>query len=204
MENWITEFMDNFGYVGIFLLIALENIFPPIPSEVILTFGGFMTTTTNMTIVGVVIASTLGSVAGAVVLYGIGLLIDVKRIEKFVGRWGHIFRLTVTDVHKANSWFDKYGAWTVFFCRLVPLIRSLISIPAGMSHMSFWLFLLYTASGTLIWNVILVNVGAAVGSSWENIVGYMDIYSNIVYAIFVLLFILFVGLILRRNRGKGK
>ncbi|MFD6440675.1 DedA family protein [Peribacillus sp. NPDC060186] len=204
MENWITEFMDNFGYIGIFLLIALENIFPPIPSEVILTFGGFMTTTTNMTIVGVVIASTLGSVAGAVVLYGIGLLIDVKRIEKFVGRWGHIFRLTVTDVHKANSWFDKYGAWTVFFCRLVPLIRSLISIPAGMSHMSFWLFLLYTTSGTLIWNVILVNVGAAVGSSWENIVGYMDIYSNIVYAIFVLLFILFVVLIFRRNKGKRK
>ncbi|MFE0503345.1 DedA family protein [Peribacillus butanolivorans] len=205
MENWITEFMNNFGYIGIFLLIALENIFPPIPSEVILTFGGFMTTvSTNLTIFGVVIASTLGSVAGAVVLYGIGLLIDVKRIEKFVGRWGHIFRLTVTDVHKANSWFDKYGAWTVFFCRLVPLIRSLISIPAGMSHMSFWLFLLYTTTGTLIWNVILVNIGAAVGSSWEDIVGYMDIYSNIVYAILVLLFILFVVLIFRRNKGKRK
>jgi membrane protein DedA with SNARE-associated domain len=204
MENWITEFMNDFGYMGIFLLIALENIFPPIPSEVILTFGGFMTTTANMTIMGVVIASTIGSVAGAVVLYGIGLLLDVKVIEKFVERWGHILRLTVPDVHKANSWFDKYGAWTVFFCRLVPLIRSLISIPAGMSHMSFWLFLLYTTSGTLIWNIILVNIGAAVGSSWEDIVGYMDIYSNIVYAILALLFILFVVLIFRRNKGKVK
>ena len=202
MENWITEFMNDFGYMGIFLLIALENIFPPIPSEVILTFGGFMTTKANMTIIGVVIASTLGSVAGAVVLYGIGLLLDVKVIEKFVERWGHILRLTVSDVHKANSWFDKYGAWTVFFCRLVPLIRSLISIPAGMSHMSFWLFLLYTTSGTLIWNIILVNIGAAVGSSWEDIVGYMDIYSNIVYAILALLFIAFVILIFRRNKGK--
>ncbi|MBT2648417.1 DedA family protein [Bacillus sp. ISL-34] len=202
MENWITEFMNDFGYLGIFLLIALENIFPPIPSEVILTFGGFMTTTANMTIIGVVIAATIGSVAGAVVLYGIGLLLDVKVIEKFVERWGYILRLTVSDVHKANSWFDKYGAWTVFFCRLVPLIRSLISIPAGMSHMSFWLFLLYTTSGTLIWNIILVNIGAAVGSSWEDIVGYMDIYSNIVYAILALLLIIFIVLIFRRNKGK--
>ncbi|MES1042584.1 DedA family protein [Peribacillus simplex] len=200
MENWITEFMNSFGYIGIFLLIALENIFPPIPSEVILTFGGFMTTTSNLTIVGVVLTSTLGSVAGAVVLYGIGLLLDVKRIEKFVDKWGHIFRLTISDVHKANRWFDKYGAWTVFFCRLVPLIRSLISIPAGMSHMNFWLFLLFTTAGTLIWNVILVNIGAAVGSSWGNIVGYMDIYSNVVYAIFILLFILFIVFLFKRKR----
>ncbi|AOH56252.1 DedA family protein [Peribacillus muralis] len=204
MENWITQFMNDFGYIGIFLLIALENIFPPIPSEVILTFGGFMTTTANMTILGVVIASTFGSVAGAVILYWIGSILDVKIIERFVERWGHIFRLTVSDVHKANAWFDKYGAWTVFFCRLVPLIRSLISLPAGMSHMNFWLFLLYTTSGTLIWNILLVNIGAAVGSSWEDIVGYMDIYSNIVYAILALLFILFIVLIFRRNKGNVK
>jgi membrane protein DedA with SNARE-associated domain len=199
MENWITEIMNSYGYIGVFLLIALENIFPPIPSEVILTFGGFMTTTSSMSITGVVVASTLGSVAGAAVLYGIGLLIDVERLEKIVDKWGHILRLTRKDIYRADAWFDKYGIWTIFFCRLVPLIRSLISIPAGMSNMSFWLFLLFTTAGTLIWNVILVNVGAAVGSSWESVVGYMDIYSNIVYAILALLFILIVVFFIKKR-----
>lgn len=187
MENWITEIMSQYGYIGVFLLIMLENIFPPIPSEVILTFGGFMTTQTEMTRMGVILASTAGSVAGAVILYGIGLLLDVERLEKIVDRWGHILRLTKKDIHRADAWFDKYGIWTVFFCRLVPLIRSLISIPAGMSNMKFWLFLLLTTLGTLLWNTILVSVGAAVGDNWESIVGYMDIYSNITYAILAIL-----------------
>ena len=102
MENWITEFMSNYGYIGVFLLIALENIFPPIPSEVILTFGGFMTTYSDLSVLGVVVASTLGSVAGAVVLYGIGLLIDVERLEKIVDKWGHILRITKKDIYKAD------------------------------------------------------------------------------------------------------
>ncbi len=202
MENWITEFMSNYGYIGIFLLIALENVFPPIPSEVILTFGGFMTTYSDLTIMGVVIASTLGSVAGAVILYGIGLLLDVERLEKIVDRWGHVLRLKREDIYKADAWFDKYGVWTVFFCRIVPLIRSLISIPAGMSNMKFGLFLLFTTAGTLIWNIILVNVGAAVGSSWESIVSYMDVYSNVVYAILALLIILAVVIFVKKRIKK--
>ncbi|TDQ41096.1 DedA family protein [Aureibacillus halotolerans] len=200
MENWITDIMEQFGYFGIFLLIAIENIFPPIPSEVILTFGGFMTTQTSMTIPGVVIASTLGSVGGAVVLYGIGVLVDYKRLEKFIERWGHIFRLTKKDIYRADTWFQKYGVWTVFFCRLIPLVRSLISIPAGMSHMNFWVFLFFTTLGTLIWNIFLVWVGAAVGDSWEDIVVYMDVYSNIAYAVLAVLLIVFIVLFIRRKR----
>lgn len=186
MENWITDIMSQYGYIGIFLLIMLENIFPPIPSEVILTFGGYMTTQTSMTPIGVILVSTGGSVAGAVILYGIGLLLDVERLEKIVDRWGRVLRLTKKDIHKADAWFDKYGIWTVLFCRLIPLIRSLISIPAGMSNMKFGLFLLFTTIGTLIWNTILVSVGAAVGDNWESIVGVMDVYSNIVYVLIVL------------------
>jgi len=203
MENWITEFMEQYGYLGILLLIALENVFPPIPSEVILTFGGFMTTTTNLTVLGVVIFATIGSVIGAIILYGIGMLMDVNRLEKIVDRWGHLLRLTRNDIHSANSWFAKYGAWTVFFCRFIPLIRSLISIPAGMSKMNFGLFLLLTTFGTLIWNIALVNVGAAVGESWDRIVGYMDIYSNIVYVALALLLVLFVALFIRKKRGSN-
>ncbi|PYI55748.1 DedA family protein [Paenibacillus flagellatus] len=183
MQNWITDFMEQYGYIGIFLMIALENLFPPIPSEVILTFGGFMTTYSGMTVPGVIAAATAGSVVGAVILYGIGRLLDVSRLEKIVDRWGRLLRVKRDDIRKADAWFDKYGYWTVFFCRMVPLIRSLISIPAGMSNMRFSLFLLFTTLGTLIWNVVLVMVGAAVGQSWEDIVGFMDVYSNIAYAI---------------------
>ncbi|WP_102272650.1 DedA family protein [Cytobacillus massiliigabonensis] len=202
MENWITDIMNEFGYMGILLLIALENVFPPIPSEVILTFGGFMTTNSDLTVLGVVAFSTIGSVAGAVILYGIGRLIDVDRMEKVIDKWGHILRLTKKDIQKADQWFDKYGVWTVFFCRLIPLIRSLISIPAGMSGMNFGVFLLFTTLGTLIWNVILVNVGAAVGDSWETIVEYMDIYSNLVYAFLALAVIVFAVLFIKKRVAK--
>ena len=187
MENWITGVMEQFGYAGVFVLIMLENVFPPIPSEVILTFGGFMTTASSLTKIGVIAAATAGSVAGAIILYGIGLLLDVERLEKIVDRWGRVLRLTREDIHKADAWFDKYGPWTVFFCRLVPLIRSLISLPAGMSNMNFLLFLLLTTLGSLIWNTVLVSLGAAVGDNWERIVEYMDIYSNVAYAIIAVL-----------------
>ena len=200
MENWITEVMNTYGYIGILLLIALENIFPPIPSEVILTFGGFMTTTSSMSIFGVIVVSTIGSVVGAIVLYGIGLLLNVDRLEKIVDKWGHILRLTPKDIQKANGWFHKFGVWAVFLGRLVPLVRSLISIPAGMSRMNFGVFLLFTTVGSLIWNSILVSVGAAVGASWSTIVGYMNTYSNVVLLILVVLFVLFIILFIKHSR----
>lgn len=204
MEEWIMQFMEEFGYFGIFLLITLENLFPPIPSEVILTFGGFMTTQTEMGVLGVVAVSTTGSVFGAIILYGIGMLLDVSRLERIVEKYGLILRLKKKDIHKADEWFDKYGVWTVFFCRFIPLIRSLISLPAGMSGMNFVTFLLLTTLGTLIWNVVLVSIGAALGDSWETIVGYMDIYSNVVYAMLGLLAIVFVVLYVRKRIIKNK
>ncbi|MCQ6276830.1 DedA family protein [Bacillus sp. V3B] len=203
MQSWITDFMEQFGYIGIFLMIALENVFPPIPSEVILPFGGFMTTYTNLTVPGVIVASTAGSVVGAVILYGIGLLLDVSRLEKIVDRWGHILRITKKDIWKADAWFDKYGYWTVLFCRMVPLIRSLISIPAGMSNMKFAVFLVFTFIGTLIWNIILVSVGAALGENWENILSFMDIYSDIAYTLIAIGMIVFFILFFRKKRKKS-
>ncbi|WP_019243308.1 MULTISPECIES: DedA family protein [Bacillus] len=203
MESWIINLMEQYGYWGIFFLIALENIFPPIPSEVILTFGGFMTHHSNhLSIVGVIGFATAGSVIGAIILYGIGLLLDVKRLEKIIDRYGRILRLTKEDIHRADAWFDKYGIWTVLFCRLIPLIRSLISIPAGMSNMNFGLFLLFTTIGSLIWNTILVNVGNAVGSNWHDIVSYMDIFSNIVYILLIILFILVIIWYMKKRQSR--
>ncbi len=200
MESWISDIMNEYGYLGVFLLIALENLFPPIPSEVILTFGGFMTTYSNLTIGGVVLFSTLGSIVGAIVLYYLGYLIDIHRMERIIGKWGRILRLTPADVHKAYAWFSKYGVWTVFLCRLIPLLRSLISIPAGSSRMNFGLFIVLTTLGSLIWNFILINIGAAVGSSWESIVAYMDVYSNIVYGLIALAGIILLYLLIRKRK----
>lgn len=202
MQSWVTEIMEQFGYLGIFLMMALENLFPPIPSEIVLPFGGFLTTYTNLTVIGVITAATLGSVIGAMILYCVGLLIDVARMEKVVDRWGHILRIKKEDIHKADDWFDKYGYWTVFFCRMVPLIRSLISIPAGMSNMKFSVFLLLTTLGTLIWNILLISVGVALGANWENILGFMDVYSNIVYAVISLAVLLVIYLYWRKRKQR--
>lgn len=202
MQNWITDFMEQFGYIGVFLMIALENVFPPIPSEIVLPFGGFMTTYTDLTVPGVITAATAGSVVGAIILYGIGLLLDVERLEKIVERWGHILRVKKADIHKADAWFDKYGYWTVLFCRMIPLVRSFISIPAGMSNMKFWLFLLFTTIGTLVWNIILVSIGAALGSSWEDILYFMEIYSTIAYTIIGVGIIVLLILYIRKLKSR--
>lgn len=190
MENWIINIMEQYGYIGIFFLITIENIFPPIPSEIILTFGGFMTTQSNLEITGVIVASTLGSLVGAIILYGIGRLVNIYKIETIVGKWGYLLRLKKGDIHKANDWFMSHGVAAVFFCRFVPLIRSLISLPAGMARMPLGLFLFLTTLGTMTWNVVLVKIGAAVGDSWEKIVHYLDVYSDIVSGILVVLFVL--------------
>ena len=203
MENWITEFMSEFGYLSIFLLVALENVFPPIPSEVILTFGGFLTRSTEMSVVGVVLFSTLGSIAGAVILYGVGRLLSVDRLERLVDRYGKVLRVKSSDLERARRFFLRYGNKAVFLCRMVPLVRSLISIPAGMSKMRFGFFLLFTTAGTLIWNMVLVVAGALVGDQWENILAFMDLYSHIVYIVLgVVLAAAVVFFLVRRRRRK--
>lgn len=202
MENWITEIMENFGYLGILFLIALENIFPPIPSEIILTFGGFMTTFTNLTPFGVIVVATLGSIIGAIILFLIGRILDVERLEKIVDKFGKYLRLKREDIYRADAWFDKHGNKAVFFCRMIPLIRSLISVPAGMSGMKWVPFLFYTTLGTLIWNTVLVSLGVMVGDNWETIVHYLDIYSNIAYAIIALVIIVVLVLYLQRYKKK--
>ena len=169
MDLWIKEFIEQFGYWGVFLLIALENIFPPIPSEVILTFGGYMTTQTNLTVLGVIAASTLGSVFGAVILYQLGAILNVNKLEVVIERYGRFLRLTKEDLYRTDAWFDKYGIWTVFFCRFIPLIRSLISIPAGMAKMNFWLFIQFYNLGH---DYLEYSLDQSWGRSWRKLGSY--------------------------------
>jgi membrane protein DedA with SNARE-associated domain len=186
MEAWIIGIMNQLGYWGILLLIIVENVFPPIPSEVILTFGGFMTTYTHMTILGVIIVSTIGSVAGAALLYGIGRLLSADRLDRWLdGKWGRRLHFKRGDVILARDKFTKKGQSTVFFCRCIPIVRSLISIPAGMTGMHFFKFLVLTIAGSAIWNTLLVCLGAVAGASWMRIAASLDTISKVVLVAFV-------------------
>jgi membrane protein DedA with SNARE-associated domain len=201
VQAWITEFMEQFGYIGIFFMIALENIFPPIPSEVILPFGGFMTTYTTLTIPGVIAAATAGSVVGAIVLYGIGRLLSVERLERIVDRWGGWLRVKPEDIAKANRTFQRYGVWAVFLGRMIPLVRSLISIPAGMSKMNIGLFVWLSVLGTLIWNTLLISIGAALGQSWEKVSEVIGMYAEVVYVIIAIIILVAAVRFWKRRRA---
>lgn len=188
MENFIIQIIENWGYLGIGLLIAIENIFPPIPSEVILAFGGFMTTKTVLNEIGVILSATIGSTIGAIVLYLIGKILNKERLEKIVsGKIGKVLRLKPGDIEKADKWFDTKGQKTVFICRFIPIVRSLISIPAGMSEMKIWKFLLYTILGSAIWNTVLVLLGKKLGDSWETVVNVFSNFSHIILIILIIL-----------------
>lgn len=200
MINWVIEIMELYGYIGVFIMMALENIFPPIPSEVILLFGGFMTTYTNVTVLGVMITATTGSVIGAVILYGVGTIFSISRLEAAIDKWGSVFKLTKEDLQKANHWFEQYGYKAVLFCRMIPLARSLISIPAGMSKMTFWIFLLFTMIGTVIWNIVLVLAGVFLGASWQEILRFLEVYSVIVYLLVGIGLVVLTSVLIKRKK----
>lgn len=203
MQHMIISLMNEFGYLGILILIAIENIFPPIPSEVILTFGGFMTTYTDMNVICVVVFSTIGSLLGAILLYYLGKLLNKDRLERIIeGKIGKVLRLKKKDIEKADYWFDTKGYHTVFFCRFIPVVRSLISIPAGMSEMKFGKFVLLTTIGSMIWNIVLVALGTLMGNKWTKIVEYIGIYSKIILILCVVMIV--IGLIFFYSKKKLK
>lgn len=204
MQEIIISLMEQFGYLGILLLIMIENVFPPIPSEVILCFGGFMTTKSSLTVLGVIIASTIGSILGAIILYFIGKILNKERLIKIVsGKIGKVLRLKKKDIEMADKWFDTKGAKTVFFCRFIPIVRSLISIPAGMSEMPFTKFLILTSLGTAIWNTVLTILGSIMGKNWTVVADIIDKYASVVLILLVIAFI--VGITyFYKSRNKKK
>ncbi|HBL8232898.1 TPA: DedA family protein [Listeria monocytogenes] len=202
METWITSIIADFGYIGIFVLIMVENLFPPIPSEIILTFGGFMTTVTSLNVVMVIIVATLGSVVGAILLYKVASYFGKERLTKIVLKYGRILRLKESDIERAENFFLKYGSWAVFLCRMIPLIRSLISIPAGMTKMKMSKFLILTTAGSLLWNTVLIGLGAMLGESWSEIVVFMDSFSTIIYSIIAILVVVGLGFFFRARFKK--
>lgn len=180
MQEFIILLMNKYGYLAIFFLIIIENLFPPIPSEVILTMGGFMTTYTSLSVAGVVFFSTLASLFGAIILYYLGKFLNRERLMRItLGKIGRFLCLNAADIDNSISWFQKKGNKTVLYCRFIPILRSLISIPAGMSKMKQGTFLLYTTIGSVIWNMVLVTLGSILGASWHSVAIVMKQYSQI-------------------------
>ncbi len=200
MNNFVINIMNKYGYLGILFLITIENIFPPIPSEVILTLGGFMTSKygINMSLIGVIMYSTFGSMLGAIILYYVGYIFNKDRLLKIVrSKVGKILCLKESDIEKSDNNFNKNGDLTVLYCRFIPIVRSLISIPAGVNKMKLSIFLLYTFVGSLIWNTVLVSLGKLVGENYMVVAGVFSKYSKV---ILILLICLIVYKIIKKIR----
>ncbi|OCG74603.1 DedA family protein [Microbacterium sediminis] len=205
LVQWLVELMDVIGPVGAGIAIAAENLFPPIPSEAILPLAGIAANRGAFPLWEAVLWATIGSVVGALVLYGIGALVGVKRLVWIADK---VPLLHPEDVHRTVAWFEKHGPVAVFFGRFIPIFRSLISIPAGVVRMPIWKFLLYTASGSLIWNTIFILVGWFLGESWHIVEQYMDLFQNIVIVVVIVAIAVFVyvrvrQLVKARREGHG-
>lgn len=202
MQKFIINIMNNYGYLGVFLLILIENIFPPIPSEVILLFGGFMTTYTSLNVLGMTMSSILGSILGALILYKIGTIFNKDTLKKLIHtRLGKFLRINDKEIDSSFNYFQAKGEKAIFFCRFIPLIRSFISVPAGINKMNITKFMIYTTLGSLIWNVVLITLGHIVGNNWKSILKIFDLYST--YAV-VIIFIILIILIIKFYKKKLK
>ena len=204
MESTMIQLIRDYGYIAIMLLIFIENIFPPIPSEVVLVFGGFLTTQYNLSIPLVILFATVGATLGAAALYAIGRLLDREKIKKlFSGKFGKTMHLQPSDVTRSEDWFKKYEKKAVLICRCVPVMRSLISIPAGMARMKLLPFFALTVLGTTVWNTVLVFIGVFAGSAWETSLKYIGWFSTVAIAVIGLV-VAYIGYIYIKKRFLNK
>jgi membrane protein DedA with SNARE-associated domain len=187
LAEWVTDVVERLGYLGVALLVLLENLFPPIPSEVILPFAGFVARDADSVpkLIGMIIAATIGGVVGAWILYGIGYWIGPDRMEHFAVRYGKWVQLTPRDIARAEAWFDRREVLAVLVGRCIPLIRSVVSIPAGFRRMNLFRFTLYTAIGAGIWNTILITAGYLLRDNWDSIEPILDVAQYAVVAAIV-------------------
>lgn len=188
LSEWILMIMDKLGLVGVAFMMFLENVFPPIPSELIMPAAGFASAIGQMSLIGVIIAGTLGSVLGALPLYYLGSRLDEPRLLRLTERYGKYLLITTQDIVSAQQWFDKHGKAVVFFGRMIPAIRSLISIPAGMARMSLLPFLALTAIGSMIWSALLAYAGFLLGVNYQKVSIYVESISHYVLMALVLVF----------------
>jgi len=198
---WTEQVILWLGYPGIALLMLAENLFPPIPSEVIMPFAGFLAADGRFNLVGVTLAGATGSVLGALALYYVGRWADEALLRNVVRRYGWLLQLSENDLERALRGFDRYGEAIVLVGRVITLVRSLVSIPAGMRRMPLPRFLLLTALGSLVWSGLLAYVGMKLGERWADILTYLGRYEQLIQGVLVVLVIVWLARLLLRRRA---
>jgi len=215
LANWVQDVITQFGYLGVALLVVIENVFPPIPSEIVLPFAGFVaqqgasavnatagSAQSDTTVIGMMIAATVGSVVGALVLYFVSAAIGPERLRGFVARFGKWFGVKSSDLVRAEEWFDRRSVAAVLVGRCVPLIRSIVSIPAGFRRMNLTSFVVLTAIGSAVWNIALIGAGAFLGDQWERVGEYVGVFQWLVIVAALILLVRFVFSRLKSIRRK--
>ena len=215
LANWVQDVINQFGYLGVALLVVIENVFPPIPSEIVLPFAGFVAqqgasavnatadaAQSDTTVIGMMIAATVGSVVGALILYFVSAAIGPERLRGFVERFGKWFGVKSSDLVRAEEWFDRRSSAAVLVGRCVPLIRSIVSIPAGFRRMKLTSFVVLTAIGSAVWNIALIGAGAVLGDQWERVGEYVGVFQWLVIAAVLLVLVRFVVSRLKNRRQK--
>lgn len=169
LASWVQDVIEQLGYLGVALLVVAENVFPPIPSEIVLPFAGFVAQRGSESVVIMILAATVGSVIGALIMYWIAAVIGDERLHAFTRRFGKWVQIREADLTRAEEWFDRHATSAVLIGRCVPLIRSVVSIPAGFRRMKLIPYIAYTFLGSLVWNIALVGAGAVLGENWERV-----------------------------------
>jgi len=200
MLTWIQQTMTSLGYVGVAFLMFVENVFPPIPSELIMPLAGFTAARGELSFVGVVVAGALGSLLGQLPLYYLGRLVGEETLIAWADRYGKWLTVSGRDVKRADDWFDRHGHKAVFLARLVPGLRSLISIPAGLSEMPLPTFLLYSALGTGLWALLLAALGGVLGEQYHLVDAYLG---PVAFIVLGALLVAVAVWILRRRAKRG-
>jgi membrane protein DedA with SNARE-associated domain len=201
IKVWVENIISKLGYPGLYLVMFLENVFPPIPSEVVLPLAGSLSLTGRFSIPWITIIGMLGSLTGAYLFYGLGKLLGEVRIRKFIEKYGRFALLSANDFDKSIAWFNKYNEWVIFFSRMVPIVRSLISIPAGIASMNLGTFSFYTILGTALWSLVLSVGGRLLGEQWPLIANFINTYQNVILVIVTAAVLVFLG---SRLLGKRK
>ena len=201
IKIWVENIISTMGYPGLYLVMFLENIFPPIPSEVVLPLAGSLTLSGRFSIGLITVVGMLGSLTGAFAFYGIGKWLGEANVRKFIEKYGRYAFLSTADLDRSLDWFNRYDDRVIFFSRMVPIVRSLISIPAGIATMHFWKFSIYTILGTALWSFLLSFGGRLLGAQWHLITDFVNTYQNIVLVIIGLLLAYFIFSRLLKKKG---
>ena len=202
MFDLIVTVIERSGYVGIALLMFAENVFPPIPSELIMPFAGFAAARGELSLAGVAVAGSVGSLAGAVVWYAVGRALGVVRLKHWAARHGRWLTLAPEEIDRSSAWFRRRGPLAVLFGRLVPAVRTLISVPAGVAGMALAPFLLCSSIGTGAWTAVLALGGRALESRYDEIATWLDPVSSVIVAVLVALYLYRVATFRRRHDGQ--